>query len=194
MNSLNKTDQPEKYSLGIILFHWLSLVIILATFVLGFVHAHWEDIEWADDLIDWHRFCGMTFMLIVLLRISLRVRGFIVASNPKPSPSGMLQRAASATHLLIYVLMLILPILGWAMTSAQGGSVTLGWGWGLALPALTEINPDMADVLQEWHQMAAYTLVGLVGMHACAALFHHYVLNDDVLTSMFPKQSHFEQR
>jgi hypothetical protein len=78
-----------------------------------------------------------------------------------------------------------LPLLGWALSNAEGKPVHL---FGLTLPALVSADEDLADTLQAWHLNAAWVLLGLVSLHVAAALWHHFVLRDEVLRRMLPKR------
>jgi cytochrome b561 len=92
--------------------------------------------------------------------------------------------AAGATHVALYALLLAMPLLGWALSNAQGKPVHF---LGATLPALVGDDEDLADRLQAWHIDAAWVLLALVCLHVAAALFHHFVLRDGVLRRMWPK-------
>jgi cytochrome b561 len=76
-------------------------------------------------------------------------------------------------------------LLGWALSNAQDRPVHL---FGLTLPALVGADEDLADMLQTWHVDAAWVLLALALMHAVAALWHHFVVRDDVLRAMLPNR------
>ena len=90
--------------------------------------------------------------------------------------------AAKASHGLLYALMLILPVLGWAMISAAGDPVTLGIG--VQLPANVPANATLFAFLRKAHGYLAYLLFLTVLLHLAAALFHGWVRRDGVLQSM----------
>jgi cytochrome b561 len=115
--------------------------------------------------------------------VRLAVR-FMTKPQAEAQSFNWLDLLGTLSHLALYALLVLLPVLGWAMTNAQGHAVTL---WGvLPLPELVAIDPDWADTFQEWHEQAGVALLLLVALHAAAALFHHHVLKDDVLTGMLP--------
>lgn len=117
-----------------------------------------------------------------LARLAARILHYPLGSlSSLPRP---LRLAADATHGLLYALLFALPLLGLALSGARGNPVTL-FGLG-PLPALLQRDLDLADVLADYHVWAAWALLALVSLHALAALWHHFVHRDPVLTAMLP--------
>jgi cytochrome b561 len=165
------------------LFHWIIVVLIITQFVLA---------RRADGLapvakigvLATHKSVGITILLLAALRLTWRL------FNPVPPlPAGeprWQQRAAHASHFLLYALLFITPVLGWLMSSARNFSVS--W-WGLVtLPDFIEPNHQRYEVLHEVHEIMAYTLATIAVIHIAAALKHHFVDRDDVLRRMLPLQ------
>jgi cytochrome b561 len=98
-----------------------------------------------------------------------------------------MQFAAHAGHLALYGLMLVIPISGWLMSSAKGFQTV--WFGVLPIPDLLDKNKELGDLLQTVHMslnlLFALVLVGHIG----AALKHHYIDKDDILTRMLPLRS-----
>jgi cytochrome b561 len=90
---------------------------------------------------------------------------------------------AKAVHLALYALMIGLPILGWLTLSAKGKPIPF---FGAELPALIEKSQETAKWLKGTHETIATAGYFLVGLHAAAALFHHYVKRDNTLKLMLP--------
>jgi cytochrome b561 len=90
--------------------------------------------------------------------------------------------AAKASHLLLYALMLVLPLLGWAMISASGEPVMLSTT--LQLPAIVPADAQLFALLRKAHGYLAYLLFLTVLLHLAAALFHGWIRRDEVLDSM----------
>ena len=93
------------------------------------------------------------------------------------------QRLASAVHVALYVLMVAMPILGWLILSASGEPIPF---FGIQLPALLTANEDLADQLEDVHEVIGTIGYFLIGAHALAALFHHYITRDNTLVRMLP--------
>jgi cytochrome b561 len=133
-------------------------------------------------LLEGHRHFGLLVLLLFAVRVFVRARlGRLPAAAGTPWP---MRVAAGATHVALYALLLAMPLLGWALSNAQGKPVHF---LGATLPALVGDDEDLADRLQAWHIDAAWVLLALVCLHVAAALFHHFVLRDGVLRRMWPK-------
>jgi len=112
----------------------------------------------------------------------------LVGASPVviPQPPRWQQRLACAIHIVLYALMLAMPILGWFLLSAAGKPVPF---FGARLPALLAENKDLAERLKEVHETIGTIGYFLIGAHALAALFHHYVTRDNTLVRMLPGKS-----
>jgi len=95
-------------------------------------------------------------------------------------------RLASAFHVLLYVFMAVMPILGWLMLSAAGKPIPF---FGLQLPAVVSENVDLARQLQEVHGTIGTAGYFIIGAHALAALHHHFLSHDNTLLNMLPRRS-----
>ena len=83
--------------------------------------------------------------------------------------------------------LLALPLEGWALTSAHG--ITLALFGAVHLPNLIASDSELADVLSDYHVSLAWILLIVAGLHAAAALWHHFVRRDAVLAAMLPSLS-----
>jgi cytochrome b561 len=93
------------------------------------------------------------------------------------------RKASDWAYRALYVFFFIVPIAGWAYSSALGFHVVyLGL---IPLPDLAPKNKALADVLIEVHATLAWTLATLVGLHVAAALKHHFIDKDDLLLRMW---------
>jgi cytochrome b561 len=133
-------------------------------------------------LYSWHKWAGVTIFLCVLLRLLWRL-----LHRPPELPAGMpawQRKAAEATHVLLYLLMVAVPLSGWLMSSAKGFQTV--WFGMVPLPDLLDKNKELGDLLQEVHEVLNFTMAGLVLAHLGAALKHHFIDRDDVLVRMAP--------
>jgi cytochrome b561 len=124
---------------------------------------------------------GMLVLVFVWLRIALRILG--PTPSIQPTPAKWQELIAKLMHLALYVLMIGQPLLGWLILSANGDPIPF---FGLQLPALIAENKDLVDVLKEVHETSGTVGYFLVGLHAAAALFHHYITRDNTLVRMLP--------
>lgn len=178
--SRETTGAPLRRPRGMAILHWTTVLLLLvaAAFALtrdevaGRVARQW--------LLEGHRHAGLLVLLLAVLRIALRFRA---GRLPPVVHSKLVRMAAWLTHAALYLILLGLPLLGWALSNAEGKPVYL---LGAALPALVAEDEDLADALLVWHQDVAWALFVLVLLHIGAALYHHFVRRDDVLRSMWP--------
>lgn len=177
--------QPNHFAPLARLLHWLMAVMIIAMLFIGagMVASVSERHEW---LIHLHKPLGVAILLLVIVRIVVR---FSTRQPPLPADlPGWQVLAAKASHLLLYGLMLILPLLGWAMISAAGDPVTLVGA--VQLPAIVPANASLFAFLRKAHGYLAYLLFLTVLLHLTAALFHAWVRRDGVLQSMLSGKDH----
>ncbi|GGA03142.1 cytochrome like B561 [Dyella caseinilytica] len=174
-------DTALRHPRKIVLLHWLTVfclcgaagLILLRDEVSGRALRQW--------LLEGHRHFGLFVLMLFVIRITVRLRvGRLASTANMPA---FTRAAAALTHIVMYALLLALPLLGWALSSAQGKPVHL---FGATLPALVGADDDLADSLQTWHVDAAWLLLALVILHVSAALWHHFILRDDILRKMLP--------
>jgi cytochrome b561 len=178
------TAAPDRYSRLSISLHWLMLLLIAATYACIELREFYpRGSDPREALKSWHFMLGLSILLLVLVRIAAR---FVAPAPPIiPAPSVWQQRVAKLVHLALYLLMIGMPIAGWLILSAEGKPIPF---FGLELPAL--INPDktLAEWIEEIHETAGTVGYYLIGLHALAALFHHYVVRDNTLARMLPRR------
>ena len=172
----------NRYSRTAISLHWLMAVGIIGTFALG-IYMH--DLPLSPtklQLYSWHKWAGVTLFMLLILRLAWRI-AHPAPPLPQTMPSAV-RVAAHAAHWVLYALMIMIPLSGWLMSSAKGFQTV--WFGVLPLPDLVAKDKALGDLLQEVHQVLNFTLLFLVIAHAFAALKHHFVDRDDVLTRMLP--------
>lgn len=177
--SLNQ--KTARYSSVSIALHWVMLLLIAAVFAtieLRTSFPRGSDIR--EGLKTWHFMLGLSILALVVVRIIARLTTPAPADLPEPAWRRLL---AKATHLALYALMIGMPIAGWIILSAEGKAVPF---FGLELPPLVGENKGLAEQVEELHELGGTIGYWLIGLHAVAALFHHYVLKDGLLRRMMP--------
>jgi cytochrome b561 len=136
-------------------------------------------------LLSIHRPLGILILLFALLRLGVRLRR---GAPPLPLDLPWPQvAAAKASHVLLYTLLIVMPLIGWSMLSAGGYPIVL---YGpIRLPAIMPHNAALYAVLRGAHTLLAYLLFATILAHLSAALFHAWVRRDDVFPSMAPWRS-----
>lgn len=176
-----------RYSLAQRVVHWLVAILVLGALGVGGTIG-WFGFEGlqarfgeaaTNTLYTWHKSLGVLILVAMLVRIGLRLR------RGKPAYAVALarwQRIGSETvHGLLYLLLILMPVIGWWATAAGGYPVQLG---PLILPGLFPENEALSDTLFGWHQaLGRVTLVLIVG-HVAAAMYHWRVRRDGVMQRM----------
>lgn len=169
---------------AVIALHWFTVGAIVITVSLILIREDIEGRSTKQFLLDWHRSFGFLIFVVMLLRLALRY--FLRVGAIDHGLPFFLVILSKAGHVVLYVLLLAIPLLGWAQSCARGQVVNL---FGLIpLPSLPliERNRELAETLATWHETAAWLLLAVVFAHASAALWHHFVRRDTVLRSMLP--------
>ena len=162
-------------------FHWTFLLLLSVEFLIAWTMPDIHKGTLPNGLISWHLFLGTFILAMVLLRVLWRLTHAAPASLPMPHWQEL---AAKITHGLLYVILMVLPLMGWANASSRGWDVKL---LGLmSLPALLPKGSSWGLEIGDIHQAVAIGLLVLVGLHATAAIFHHWILRDGTLARMLP--------
>ena len=171
-----------RYTSTAIALHWLIALGILATFALGLYMSDLGLSPTKLKLYSWHKWAGVRLFVLIVFRLGWRL------THPAPalpdSMAPLLRRAAAVSHWLLYALMLAIPLSGWLMSSAKGFQTV--WFGVLPLPDLLAKDAALGDALKEVHEFLNDTLLVLVVLHTAAALKHHFIDRDTVLTRMLP--------
>jgi cytochrome b561 len=165
----------------VIAFHWLTALALAATVGVVLVRDL-VDVPGADRLLmDAHKALGSGLLALVLIRLVSR----FLAGVPKHGGLGrMTQLAASAIHTALYGALIVVPLMGWLTVNFDGRPVRLLWL--IDLPHLVPTNLDLGDTFGDVHSALAWTFLTLIGLHAAAALWHHFARRDGILISMLP--------
>jgi cytochrome b561 len=162
-------------------FHWVTSLLVTAVFALGLIHAHTELMDDSPAWLDLHRTLGLLILAVTLARLVTRFSfGPIRNGSELTLP---IRLASRVIHYLTYACLVAMPLLGWAQSSALTRHFKI---FGMPFPALVGRNHELGDTLAWWHAQIGWLFLSLIALHAMAALFHHYVLRDDVLMTMIP--------
>ncbi|MGF7160556.1 cytochrome b561 [Rhodoligotrophos appendicifer] len=160
--------------------HWLTALIVLTTIPMGLIMIRLEGGSTQNTLFDLHRSFGVMVLALTILRLA--VRGIVGAPGIERTIEPWQRQLASVVHGLLYMLLFIVPLLGWTGTSAYGARISVFWLF--ELPMILPKDEHLATTLLTLHQYAAFTLTALLFVHAAAALYHHFIRGDEVLNRM----------
>lgn len=166
-----------KYPLTLRILHWMMAVIIL-----GMIWAGWAMVpineqvpSKFDGLYPWHKSFGMLVLILVLVRLATRVRA---ALPPLPNTLSSWERVgAKLGHVALYTLMVVVPCMGYSMSSSFTQSDGVFF-FGVNLPELLPKNDARFEVFQALHKYLAYTLLVLIVVHVAGALKHRFFDKD----------------
>jgi len=175
----------SRYSPTAVALHWTMAALIIGLFCVGFYMHGLPFSPRKLKLFSWHKWAGVTAFLLVLLRAAWRL-GHPAPALPDAMPAAM-RTVAHAGHLLLYALMLAVPLSGWLMSSAKGFQ-TVYFGM-LPIPDLLAKNRGLGDQLATVHYLLNLLFIAVVAGHLLAALKHHFIDRDDILTRMLPWQA-----
>jgi cytochrome b561 len=170
--------------------HWVIALLILSQFVLAELAENAGALKRTNPaaaieqltLLARHKSLGITILGLALIRIAWRF-GSRTPSDPPTMPPWQ-RTAARVSHTAFYALLFVLPVTGWIMSSASNFPVS--WFGLVQLPDLVGADHDLHETFEEVHEVLAWTLASLAGLHVAAALKHHFFDRDDVLRRMLP--------
>jgi cytochrome b561 len=163
--------------------HWLVVALLFCQYALAWSMPHIGRNTKPDRLIDLHLSFGVLILLVIAVRLAWRF------THAEPAPlAGLppwIRVSSRALHYLLYLLLVLLPVLGWVNTSFRGFDVT---PFGLVrLPQLIATRtPGFAWTGDVHAYLSNYLLLPLAGLHVAAALYHRFVRKDRVLQRMLP--------
>lgn len=154
-------------------FHWATVLLIAAAWLVA---GHDR-----SPTMMLHQTLGTAIVVVVVLR--LLWRAFDRRPDDVPMPKTM-ALASRLLHGLLYLLLLAIPLSAIAGTQLEGHALQL-YGFGPVGPFLAT-SRHLGHQILEAHQLIGTLIIWLAGLHAAAALYHHYFLKDRVLKTMLP--------
>jgi cytochrome b561 len=161
--------------------HWTILVLLIAQFIFAWTMPHIGRNTPVTTLISLHFTFGIVILAVAVVRLIWRV-------THTPPPHDDLPRwqigLSHIVHWLLYLLLFVVPILGWMDASRRGMPVVM---FGLELPKLLATRAPGWNWTGDVHGLLAnYAMLGLVALHVVGALYHYFVRYDGVLQRMLP--------
>lgn len=177
-------NSAQGYGLVSKALHWLIALLILTLIGVGVYMAELDrEAPVRLQLYSLHKAVGVTVLALVVLRVA-----WIKLSAGPRLPAGLQpwERLMSrVVKVLLYILMLLTPLAGYLMSNAAGKPIN--WFGMFELPALIGENSQWREILGELHELFAFSMLGLIGLHLAGALKHRFIDKDpglDVLKRM----------
>lgn len=179
---MNYMNTRARYDLLSIAVHWLTLLLLIAVYALIELRDLYpKGSDPREAMKSWHSMLGLIVFTLVFVRMASRLVFRVPPITPAP-PSWQ-HLLAAAMHLALYAFLIAMPLLGWLMLSAKGNAIPF---FGLELPALVAPDKALGHDFQEIHETIGNIGYYLIGLHAVAALYHHYFMRDNTLLRMLP--------
>ncbi|MDF2446683.1 MAG: hypothetical protein K0S46_1919 [Moraxellaceae bacterium] len=163
--------------------HWLFLFLLIGAWYA--VEMHEDFPKGSPERREWmqlHFAIGISVFVLLWVRLGWRLSGDV----PAPLPGPRWQQLTSAlVHAALYLILIVMPLTGLLTTQLAGRAVS--WFGLIDIPLFLQKNSELAEQMEELHGEVLWpVLLALVGLHAVAALWHHFVLKDDTLKRMLP--------
>jgi cytochrome b561 len=183
MSDSGGLSRPKDYAPAGKALHWLSAVIVLGIIPAGIIMTNIGPGALQNRLFDMHRSFGVLVFALALWRVAVRLRHGAPAPYAGLTPFERI--ASTATHHMLYALLVAMPLIGWMMTSAYRVDVSV---FGLfTLPHLVPEDEALFKIFQRAHFIGGVLMTLLVLAHIGAAIKHTFVNRDTVLWRMLPK-------
>ncbi|WP_281961287.1 cytochrome b [Vibrio parahaemolyticus] len=169
----------KSYNLPARVMHWLSSLCIIGLFAVGLwmVDLSYYS-EWYRTAPHYHRSVGILLAILTVVRIVWKH----VTASPKVEGSRFEVVAAKAAHSVMYLLLLTIFVSGYLISTSDGRGIAV-FNW-FTVPGAGELFSGQSDIAGEIHFYAAWAVILIAGLHAVAALKHHFIDKDNTLRKM----------
>ena len=183
MEAVSVEPSVTRHPLGLRLIHWLTALVMIwmlgSGLLLGFLGFGGVREMFGGDatnlIYKYHKTFGVIVLGLVVLRLITKY------TRPRPTELETLPRSqqliAGAVHVMLYILLIGMPVLGWLATAAGGFPVEF---FDMKLPGLIEKDRDLSKLLFNLHWYGGWAFVVLIGIHAGAGLMHRFIKRDGV--------------
>lgn len=171
--------QALRHDRTTIALHWTTAVLVVVLWVIGQTIDWVPRGPWRVDYRSMHIVLGIALGIVLLVRLAWRLSH---KHTLPPIAEGLMLLVARLTHWALYLLLILAVGLGIGTAWTGGESIFNLFD----IPALTPGNKALVRLIHGWHELAANAILIVAGLHAAAALFHHYILRDATLRRMLP--------
>ena len=182
--SMTLRVMQNKYTFPLIALHWLTVFLLLLAYGSILISDYAQPGTWHGYAIAvTHVTAGATVLITMIMRLMIRLRKRSPAIIP--APKRWHTALSHLTHTCIYALFISLPALALTSHYFWGGEWSL---YGLPMPVAAVPDTELSETLIHWHAVLAPLGYWLIGLHALAALVHHYIFRDNTLIRMMPSR------
>ncbi len=173
-------DTPvQNYNLLARVMHWISALAIIGLFAVGLwmVELSYYS-EWYRTAPHYHRSIGILLAIVTVARIVWKH----ITASPKAEGKAYEVAAAKVAHAVMYILLITIFITGYLISTSDGRGIEV-FNW-FTVPGAGELFPNQSDLAGEIHFYSAWAVILIAGLHALAALKHHFIDKDNTLRKM----------
>ncbi len=174
-------NTTDRYGAVAMSLHWLMAALMIGLFVMGLWMHELPRGDFKSEMYGLHKSFGVLVLFLSFARLAWRL------ANPRPravAGPAWQHTASDVAHWALYGLMIAIPISGCLMSST-GGHATSFFGL-FTMPSPLGKDEALHEVFEGAHSLLAWGMIALVAGHVGAAVWHHRVLKDTVLTRMLP--------
>ena len=172
------TDGARTYNPVAKILHWSIALLIALQLGIGWTMPEIHKDTRPDGEIGWHLEIGVLIVLLIAARVVWRA---VRPPTGTDSDRGAMRRLASATHILLYLLMIVVPVLGWAHAGSRDWVVGIG---PLHLPRIMAAGSKLGHELGDIHGDLAMVLAVMIALHVAAGFYHQFIRKDGTLLRM----------
>lgn len=170
-------ERSQRYPAVLRTLHWLIVALVIAQFAVAWTMPGIHRGTPPVGLVGWHLSIGTVILAVMLVRLGWRMT-HAIPPVPTTLPPGV-RVLSRTTHYLLYTLLIVLPLLGWANASARGWTIRLFDT--MPMPALLARGSDVGMALGDVHATIATVLLAVIALHVSGALYHALVLRDGTI-------------
>ena len=179
--------RPKRWSGATIALHWTAAAIILALIALGWAMRYGGiDAARTFDLYQQHKSLGFIALVLTAARLFARA---VAATPPRPFAARWERGLVAVVQGLTYLLTISAIASGWLVVSASPLPIPTRFFSLFTIPNVAAPDAALFAGASRAHQIAAWSIAGLVALHIAGALKHHFVDRDDTLARMLPRRS-----
>lgn len=162
------------------ILHWSSSLLIIGMLAVGFYMADYADPPFKYELYGYHKSLGVLLLFLIIFRFIWRLSQPVPGLQPLAKPFNFMMKASPY---VLYFLMLAMPLSGIVMSQAGGHPISI-FGW-VEVPKIISKNQELSALANKTHDILGWVFVMIISLHLLAALFHQFILKDDMISRMW---------
>nr|WP_232849581.1 cytochrome b [Pseudomonas capsici] len=184
MTRVTTVDLPssERYTSRARWLHWIMAALIVLAYALILSRTQFgKGSEYRTFVVQSHFWVGIAILALAFFRLAERRRHR--PPGITPPLEGALRLAATASHYALYAFLFAQPVLGVLTVMVEKGALPVPLT-DLQIPWPFPTSGRIAERFEDLHKLLASIFYYVIGLHAIAAIWHHFVRKDNTLKRM----------